>query len=478
MRRLALLLALLATACSGRGGAGPAGGGGSTLRATWADPRSSGTLERGPGEPFVKRTDLARASRPVAQLALFAQFTDAHVRDEESPARVPFLDRYGSPFNSTFRPQEAMSPQVLAATVRSIDALHPQAVLETGDLIDNDQQNELTQALEVLHGGTVDPNSGGPGYDGVQSSSNPDPLYYRPGVDAPSEPQLLAAAERRFRSPGLDAPWYPVLGNHDVLAQGEVAATPAIDAVAVGSRREVRLPSGFSLPPGAAAFARQEVATLLAHGLPGRTAPTAPDPTRRLMPAPEVVSRLRAASHAPGSGPQLQYSFDIGPSVRGIVLDTIDRAQGSGGVLGAAQVAWLGEELRAAGGRYVIVFSHQPLTSYPEGAAALALLDRDPHVVAAVAGDTHRNRIVPRRSPAGGYWMITTSSLADYPQQARAFRLERTAGGRVVLETWMIDHDDGDLAGVSRELAYLDVQGGRPLGFAGRPRDRNALLYR
>jgi hypothetical protein len=31
---------------------------------------------------------------------------------------------------------------------------------------------------------------------------------------------------------------------------------------------------------------------------------------------------------------------------------------------------------------------------------------------------------------------------------------------------------------VSRELAHLDAQGGRPNGFAGRPRDRNARLYR
>ena len=141
-------------------------------------------------------------------------------------------------------------------------------------------------------------------------------------------------------------------------------------------------------------------------------------------------------------------------------------------------MTWLADQLRAAGNRYVLVFSHQPLTSYPAGAAALALLDRDPRVVATVAGDTHRNRIVARHSPAGGYWMITTSSLADYPQQARAFRLERTANGHVVLETWMIDHDDGNMAGVARELSYLDIQGGRPLGFAGAPSDRNARLYR
>jgi 3',5'-cyclic AMP phosphodiesterase CpdA len=478
MRRLLVLVAVVALAGCASHGAGAGDGGGSTVAATWIDKHDSGTLTRGPGESPVDRTDLSPRSRPVKQLALFAQFTDAHVRDEESPARVPFLDRYGSPFNSTFRPQEALSPQVLAATVRAIDALHPQAVIDNGDLIDNDQQNELTQALTVLHGGVVDPNSGAPGYSGVQSSSDPDPLFYRPGVGAPTERALLATAERRFYSPGLNAPWYPVLGNHDVLAQGEVAPTPAIDAVAVGSRRVTQLPDGFSLPSNAAAIARQEVATLLAHGLPGRTVYTPPDPTRRLMPAGEVVSRLRAASAAGGSGPLLQYSFNIGPRVRAIVLDTIDRRQGSAGVLTPAQVAWLGSQLRAAGNRYVVVFSHQPLTSYPSGAGALALLDQDPHVVAAVAGDTHRNRIVPRGTAAGGYWMITTSSLADYPQQARAFRLSQTANGHVVLETWMIDHDDGNMAGVSRELSYLDVQGGRPLGFAGTRFDRNARLYR
>jgi 3',5'-cyclic AMP phosphodiesterase CpdA len=478
--RRALVVALLAPVLAGCGasGAGPGDGGGPTTVATWVDSHGSGTLIRGPGEPFLDRTDLAPRSRPAKQLALFAQLTDAHVRDEESPARVPFLDRYGSPFNSTFRPQEALSPQVLAATVRSIDALRPQAVIENGDLIDNDQQNELTQALAVLHGGIVDPNSGSAGYSGVQASSDPDPLFYRPGVDAPTEPSLLATAELRFRSPGLNAPWYPVLGNHDVLAQGEVAATRAINAVATGSRRVVQLPRGFRLPRDAAASARQEVAALLANGLPGRTVRTPPDPTRRMMPAQEVVSRLRAASHVGGSGSRLRYSFDIGPSLRAIVLDTIDRRQGSGGVLGSDEAAWLARQLRAAGDRYVLVFSHQPLTSYPAGGLALSLLDRDSHVIATVAGDTHRNRILARHTPAGGYWMITTSSLADYPQQARAFRLERTANGHVVLETWMIDHDDGNMAGVARELSYLDVQGGRPLGFAGSRLDRNVLLYR
>jgi 3',5'-cyclic AMP phosphodiesterase CpdA len=477
MRRGALC-ALLLLALAGCGSSASTQGG-NTLRGTWTDPHHTGQLTRGPGQPLVDRTELAPSSQPVRQLALFAQFTDAHVRDEESPARVPFLDRYGGAFSSTFRPQEALSPQVLAATVQSIDALHPQAVIDSGDLIDNDQQNELDQALAILHGGTVNPNSGARGYSGVQSASDPDPLFYRPDVDAPRHPGLLATAERRFRSPGLRARWYPVVGNHDVLVQGELAPTPALNAVATGSRRLVSLDPSIRPASSDERFAGQEVAALLARGgLPGHSVHTAADPRRRLLPAAELVQRLRAASRVGGSGPTLDYSFDIGASVRGIVLDTVRRDQGSGGTLSPAQVDWLRGQLAAASPRYVVVFTHQALDTFPEAAPALELLDRDPHVIAAVAGNSHKNRIEPRRSPAGGYWLITTSSLADYPQQARAFRLVRTADGRVALETWMIDHGDGHMAGISRELSYLDVQGGRPNHFLGGPDDRNARLYR
>jgi hypothetical protein len=56
------------------------------------------------------------------------------------------------------------------------------------------------------------------------------------------------------------------------------------------------------------------------------------------------------------------------------------------------------------------------------------------------------------------------------------FRLRETDRG-VALETWMVDHDGRGLAGVARELGYLDAQGGRPQGFAGRPDDRNTRLF-
>jgi 3',5'-cyclic AMP phosphodiesterase CpdA len=391
--------------------------------------------------------------------------------DEESPARLEMLDRLGSPFTSAFRPQEALSGQVLAATVLALDREHPQAVVETGDLVDNAQANEVDEALAVLRGGRVDPNSGAPGYQGVQAASNPDPFYYRPDVDPPRHPGLLARAEEPFTSPGLRMPWYPVVGNHDLLVQGNLAPTPRTEAVAIGSRKLVSLARGALETVRQRGLGRASVDAVLAGGLPGRAVRVAADPRRRELGAAEVLARLRRASGHGGSSPLLDYTFDLGARVRAIVLDTVHRGAGAGGVVRPAQLRWLRDELRRAGPRWVVVFSHTPLPSCDDGAAAVSLLVADPRVVAAVAGDTHRNSI--RR--AGRLVLVTTSSLADWPQQARMFRLSARADGGALLETWTVEPDLRDpLARISHQLAYLDYQGGRPQGFAGAPSDRRA----
>jgi hypothetical protein len=166
----------------------------------------------------------------------------------------------------------------------------------------------------------------------------------------------------------------------------------------------------------------------------------------------------------------MDYAVDVGPHLRAITLDTVRRDGTSHGQVTPAQVEWLKAQL--ATDRYVIVLSHNPLDASQGGDQALATLDANPRVVAAISGNRHKN-VVTRH---GRFWLIGTSSLADFPQQARMFRLRRTPTG-VALETWMVDHDGKGLAGVSRELAYLDAQGGRPQRFAGRPTDRNVRLY-
>jgi hypothetical protein len=486
-RREAIVLGAGALLAAGCGSARSTGAGsGSTLASTWSDPGGTGTLAAGPGEALVARTELGPVRATNGVIATLAHVTDAHVLDASSPARVPFLDRLGAPFESTFRPHETLTGQVLAGAARAIRAFGPDIVIQGGDLIDNDQQNELTWALAALRGGLVVPDR----YYGVQLASDPDPFYYRPDLDAPQHPGLLSRASRPFRSAGVGVPVYPVLGDHDILVAGEIVPTAETRALAVGDEALWELPPGLSLPPGTSLTAGGSpdgpplpglVNGFLARALAGPKVRVPADPRRREMDVADAIGVLRA-----GASGSLDYAVDVGRDLRLIVLDLARRGGGSGGLVRPDQPGWLSSQLAergspgadgGAGGeaRWVIVVSHQPLASSEGGESLLSLLDAHPRVIAALSGHTHRNLIEPR----AGYWLISTASLIDYPQQARALRVLRTRGGGVAIQTWMLDHAfRGDLGTISRQLAYLDAQGGRPKGFAGGRLDRNVTLYR
>jgi 3',5'-cyclic AMP phosphodiesterase CpdA len=484
-------LAVALTGCGSNRTRTPARSG-STLETTWSDPVGDGQLRVGPGEALIQRTALGPPSPAVETLATLAHVTDAHVLDASSPARVTFLDRLGPPFQSTFRPHETLTAQVLAGAARAVRSLSPQLAVQGGDLIDNDQSNELALALEVMRGGVVQPGSGALGYYGVQVASDTDPFYYRPAVDAPRYPRLLHESVRRFRSSGCGAPIYPVLGDHDGLVAGTLVPTTLTRSLAIGDRALWDLPRGLRIParlrsartaapdgpPDPAA-----VDELLIQALRGPTVRVPPDPARRQLAFAETLSRLHAAggrSTALRADSRLDYVVDLGPHLRLVMLDLVRRDGGSGGAVAPSQPGWLQQQLADAGPRWVIVITHQPILSSADGGALLAVMDRAPRVVAALNGHTHRNEIRPRRTVAGGYWLITTASLIDYPQQARALAVHATRNGGVAIRTWMLDHVDqpSGLGRISRQLAYLDPQGGRPQGFSGSPEDRNVILHR
>jgi 3',5'-cyclic AMP phosphodiesterase CpdA len=494
-RRQALAEALAGAGALALSGCGPSGGrppaaSGSTLESTWVDPLVVGVLSVGPGERLLERRELASPAETTGVIATLAHVADAHVLDGSSPARVTFLDRLGPPFQSTFRPHETLSAQVLAGIARAVRALRPDAVIQGGDLIDNAQANELAHALEALLGGRVSPGSGTRGYYGVQLAANPDPFYYRPDLDAPRHPGLLSRAADEFDSEGVSGRVYPVLGDHDILVAGEVPPSAETQALAVGERALWELPPGLTVPGGARQLTttgspdgppRAElVGQFLAQALAGPTVRVPADPARRQLAADEAVRRLAAgAATVRGEPGTLDYAVDVSPQLRLIALDLARRDGGSGGLVRPEQPAWLEAELAVTKQPWVIVVSHHPLDSSVGGGEILALLDRHPRVIAALSGHTHRNLIRPRLSPAGGYWLISTASLIDYPQQARALRVLATREGGVAIQTWMLDHVfPGDLGTISRGLAYLDAQGGRPEGFAGDRFDRNVTLYR
>jgi 3',5'-cyclic AMP phosphodiesterase CpdA len=274
-----------------------------------------------------------------------------------------------------------------------------------------------------------------------------------------------------------------VLGDHDILVAGELPPSTQTQALALGNR------AVWELPPGLTGGAAINEAGYTVDGPPDpglvsvlfERAQAAPkvhvpaDRSRRQLGVDEVVDRLRRASGLvrTGSAP-LDYHLDVGDRVRLLVLDLARRDGGSGGLVRPEQPAWLAMQLRNAGERWVIVASHQPLESSEGGPDLLALLDQHPRVIAALSGHTHRNRVTARR----GYWLISTASLIDYPQQARAVRVVETESGGVAIITWMLDHVGDPLSDISRQLAYLDAQGGRPNDFIGGRLDRNVALFR
>ena len=127
---------------------------------------------------------------------------------------------------------------MLAGALHAIRALGPDAVIQGGDLIDNDQANELALALASPEGWAGAVRAAARRVtSGSSLPFDADPFYYRPDLDAPRHPGLLQAATRAFTSPGVGGAWYPVLGDHDILVAGEIAPTPQTRALAIGDRR-------------------------------------------------------------------------------------------------------------------------------------------------------------------------------------------------------------------------------------------------
>ena len=236
--------------------------------------------------------------------------------------------------------------------------------------------------------------------------------------------------------------------------------TPAIDAFATGDRLVPSLDPG-SRPP------REEAERQA--GRRGACSGGRSRSTRSRSPPTRTAGSTRPARPSAGSAIRtMDYTEDLGPHVRAIMLDTVNRDGTSQARITPAQIEWLRAQLergRRPLDRRLLAQPARPTRRSPRSTQSPASSPRSPAT---------RTRTGSRSTAA--IWRISTSSLADFPQQARMFRLRETSTG-VALETWMVDHDGKGLAGISRELAYLDAQGGRPQHFAGTRQDRNVRLY-
>jgi metallophosphoesterase (TIGR03767 family) len=492
-------------------------------------------LAVGGGEPHLVRDDLTGRGRADASgvrvVFRFVHVTDFQLADLTSPARLEFCQRLaGTPgwaqMLPSYRPQEFLSTHAIEALARTVRALTAESgadlVVTTGDNTDNAQRNELDAYLALMDGGgTVDPGTGAP--DAIPSSAsggaywNPEPSsrdVWKTERAYPDHPGLLAEATRPFTTTGFGTPWLACFGNHDCLVQGRAALTPEIQDLLTGTVKPVDLPQDPPADSGERPVidAYRGDPMLLSRG-PGRA--ITPRADRRIVSRAEYVrAHLDSAVGPPGHGftednaaeGTAYYAHDPAPGVRFVVLDTTNPGGHADGSVGARQLAWLDERLREATDRMVVIVSHHGLSTMtndappPEEDAArtdlprhladdvAAVLHRHGNVVLWISGHTHVNRVTPRPGDSGGFWEVSTSSVAEWPVQARLVELGVDPDGRPVIRTTCVDSAapaDPEkaeglwrLATIHREAAANEPGSVGGPEAHGTPTDRNVILLR
>ncbi|MCA9536641.1 MAG: metallophosphoesterase [Myxococcales bacterium] len=456
-----------------------------TARSNPADPRNPtrpdaqlsllddgfGDYELGPGEPHQLLV-VGGATRPAdgpspRRLARFAHMPDLQLADDESVTRVLLIDAPGIA-SSASRPQDTYGCHMVNAMVRTLNGVHRRDALDFvllgGDNIDNAQTNELEWALQLLgEGGTIECDSG------VDNDPIPGPR------NDPKDP---------FESVGLDVPFYWVMGNHDVLIQGNFQVTAGQKAASVGTLASGRT-RDWSQPGGPA----------------GSVVPA--DPEREALTPSELIERV--VSHDNGHGltatqaasGRAFYTFDV-PStpLRFVIIDTTATLGGAEGLLREADRDLLVAALDQAvvDGKWVMLASHHAARSLTTTGGTFGTVD-DPlaittaeftdlvtsydNVLFSFVGHSHQHRIAELAGNGRAVVEVMTAAVADFPHQSRIVEIWDMDNGWVMLRGTAVDFStQGDaLAEEARRLGIVDYTAGWADENPSMVTDRNVEIF-
>jgi len=463
-----------------------------------------------------------RPTGPVTPLATAIVTSDWHVCDQNSPARLEYLDRFFDPDYphrvmvgpvGTYRPQEFLTRHVADSFVRVANSVRHgpmwsrtvDSVVITGDVIDNGQRNELADFLTLMIGGEFDRRDLSYWVGGEASLF--DEHYWHPEngsrtvVDRPTRlfgyprvPGLLSGAEAKFTTPGLIHPWFAVHGNHDALLQGTVAASDSLNKLATGIHRIVGVSADTRWPDIMPAIGKIGPAAYV-HSLDFPTENVPPDESRHVIEGGEFRQAMAQAGGLPvGHGFASQHTDDLRnyfvAELGELVLVTLDTVNPHGGYEGSVdveQLVWLADTLATHRDRQVVVASHHPPDSITNGyhpagheqralgEAVLTTLHAAGNVVTWLTGHEHRHAVQLHVGPRGTVFPeISTASLVDWPQQGRVVEWGLDSSGSLVISSSVLDHsgpiapDDATnevdfLASWSRLLSANDYQRRDPM---------------